>query len=126
MVSLLAFDREVRKTERSRMDKLKEKPEKPHLEIGYPPRRFGLIAMEKGFINTNDLWEALVRQKAEKAGKIDPRTIGSILNELGRLTDSQIDEVLEALKGEAESSQASIRLRKSPGREKGAKTGKKE
>ena len=112
--------------ERSRVDKTRDKPEELNLGIDYPLRRFGLIAIEKGFITTNDLWEALVRQKAEEAGKTSPRTIGSILNELGRLTVSQIDEVLEALKGEPESGQASNQMRRSGKKKRTVKKENKE
>ena len=108
------------------MDKGKGKPVKLDLGIGYPPRRFGLIAIEKGFITTNDLWEALVKQKAEEAGKRGLRAIGSILNEQGRLTVSQINEVVEALKREEGAGQASKRLRGAPSPESEARRRRKE
>ena len=70
---------------------------KPKLSVGieYPQRRFGLIAIEKGFITVDDLWEAIVRQKAQDSA--ERRHIGMILKDLGHLTISQIDEVLEAM-----------------------------
>jgi hypothetical protein len=39
----------------------RKKEEKERLAIGieYPERRFGVIAMEKGFINADQLWETL-------------------------------------------------------------------
>ena len=108
------------------MDKTKDKPRKLNLDIGYPPRRFGLIAIEKGFITTNDLWEALVRQKAEEAGEADPRSIGSIMEEQGRLTASQIEEVLETMKGEEESCLSPRPLSESTSRGRAGKKRKKE
>jgi hypothetical protein len=75
---------------------------KPKLSVGieYPQRRFGLIAIEKGFITVDDLWEAIVRQKAQDSA--ERRHIGMILKDLGHLTISQIDEVLEAMAKEGE------------------------
>lgn len=84
------------------MDKTKEKTEKLSVGIEYPQRRFGLIAIEKGFITVDELWEALMKQKAQSADA-ERRHIGMILKDMGYIKVPQIDEVLESMKQEAES-----------------------
>ena len=57
-------------------------------------RRFGNLAIEKGFITKYELYEALRSQQQEKEGDEHPRYIGKILEDLGYMTDEQIEEVL--------------------------------
>ena len=83
------------------MDKSKEKIEKLSVGIEYPQRRFGLIAIEKGFITVDELWEALMRQKAQSADA-ERRHIGMILKDMGYMKVPQIEEVLGSMKQEAE------------------------
>ena len=59
--------------------------------------RFGTIAVEKGFITTEELMEAMAIQANENVEESKHRLIGQILLDEGLLTESQIDEVLEAL-----------------------------
>lgn len=59
--------------------------------------RFGTIAVEKGFINTEELMEALSIQANENVEEGKHRLIGQILLDMGLLTESQIDEVVDAL-----------------------------
>jgi hypothetical protein len=66
--------------------------ESEHLE-----KRFGLIAVEKGFIKPNDLIEALRTQVIEDMEKGEHRLIGRILLEWGHISAEQIEEILNIL-----------------------------
>jgi hypothetical protein len=90
----------------------RKKEEKERLAIGieYPERRFGVIAMEKGFINADQLWEALVAQKAQVTGDAERRHVGMILKDLGYLSVPQINQVLRTMKAEMESRKAVLKL----------------
>ena len=61
-------------------------------------KRFGVVAVEKGFINKEQLFEALKLQVEEDLlGK--PHTlIGIILIKLGYLTNEEADHVLLTMK----------------------------
>jgi len=67
------------------------------LRIGEPEKRFGLIAIEKGYITPNDLIEALKEQIEEDVRKRKHRLIGNILRARGKMTDEQIQDVLKGL-----------------------------
>ena len=60
-------------------------------------KRFGTIAVEKGFITLDQLVDAMNIQILEDVEKGVHRLIGEILLELGSITVSQIDEVLDSL-----------------------------
>jgi hypothetical protein len=60
-------------------------------------KRFGAIAVQKQFITTEQLLEALKLQAEENVGKGQHRLIGQILFELGYITETQIEEVLEVI-----------------------------
>ncbi len=60
-------------------------------------KRFGVIAVEKGFITKDQLFEALKVQITEEIEKKEHRLIGRILYDLELLTLSQIDEVLDTI-----------------------------
>ena len=60
-------------------------------------KRFGVIAVEKGFISDNQLVEALSIQAKENLGSGDHRLLGQILLDLDYITEAQIDEVLEVI-----------------------------
>jgi hypothetical protein len=66
--------------------------EREHLE-----KRFGLIAVEKGYVNPDHLIEALKTQVIEDMEKGEHRLIGRILLEQGLLSTAQIDEILGVL-----------------------------
>ena len=85
------------------MNKNKEKSLKRRKNIDLPQRRFGLIALEKGFIKADQLYEALIRQRAQETGGAERRPLGMILKDLGYLTVSQINEIMKTLEPEAES-----------------------
>jgi hypothetical protein len=83
--------------------KSKDKTDKLNIGIEFPRRRFGVVAMEKGFISADQLWEALVRQTAQDSGLTERRHIGMILKDLGYLSFSQLNEVLQAMEPKTES-----------------------
>jgi hypothetical protein len=60
-------------------------------------KRFGTIAVEKGFITAHQLTDALEIQVREDLAGIKHRLIGKILFDLGFLTVSQIEEVLGSM-----------------------------
>ena len=66
-----------------------------------PERRFGFIAIEKGFIRADQLWEALIKQRAQETGGTETRPLGMILKDLGYLSVSQINEILQTLQEES-------------------------
>ena len=59
--------------------------------------RFGTIAVDKGFITSAQLMDALAAQAHENVEQGTHRLIGQILLEQGLLTSTQIDEVLETM-----------------------------
>jgi len=85
------------------MTKKKEKPLKRAIDIDLPERRFGFIAIEKGFIRADQLWQALIEQRAQETSGRERRPLGMILKDLGYLSVSQIDEILQTLQDEEES-----------------------
>jgi len=60
-------------------------------------KRFGVTAVEKGFITIDQLFEALKIQITEEIEKKEHRLIGRILYDMELLTLSQIDEVLDTV-----------------------------
>jgi hypothetical protein len=84
------------------VDKDKERSLKRRKGIDLPQRRFGFIAIEKGFIKADHLYEALIRQKAQETGSAERRPLGMILKDLGYLIVSQINEIMQTLESEAE------------------------
>jgi hypothetical protein len=85
------------------MNESKQKSLKRRMAIKLPQRRFGFIAIEKGFIKADHLYEALIKQRAQETGAAERRPLGMILKDLGYLSVSQIDEVLQTLEEEAKS-----------------------
>ena len=60
-------------------------------------KRFGTIAVEKGFITLQQLVDALEIQVRENLAGAKHRLIGEILCDLGFLTQPQIKEVLKSM-----------------------------
>jgi transcriptional/translational regulatory protein YebC/TACO1 len=60
-------------------------------------RRFGGIAVEKGFVTEQQVKEALAEQEADDVRKRPHRLIGEILFHRNWMTWEQIDEVLKEL-----------------------------
>jgi predicted nucleotide-binding protein (sugar kinase/HSP70/actin superfamily) len=61
-------------------------------------KRFGVVAVEKGFINKEQLFEALRVQTEENLEQNTHRLTGVILYELGYITKEQIEEILEFMR----------------------------
>jgi hypothetical protein len=70
-----------------------DKPKK----IEHYEKRFGIIAIEKGFITSDDLVKAWTVQVNEDIGNRPHRLLGEILFELGLMTDKQVEEVLSEI-----------------------------
>ena len=65
-------------------------------EVIHHEKRFGLTAIEKGFITLDQLIEALKIQIKEDLDDLTThRLLGEILTELGFMNTKQIDEVVE-------------------------------
>ena len=60
-------------------------------------KRFGVIAVKKGFITLEQLVEAMTIQILEETEGKKHRLIGQIFVSLGYLTSPQIDEVMEIM-----------------------------
>jgi hypothetical protein len=70
-----------------------DKPKK----IEHYEKRFGIIAIEKGFITPDDLVKAWTIQVNEDIGNRPHRLLGEIFFELGLMTDKQVEEVLSEI-----------------------------
>jgi hypothetical protein len=57
-------------------------------------KRFGMIAIDKGYITAEDLVKGLTIQVGEDIRKIPHRFLGEIFFDMGLMTDQQVDEVL--------------------------------
>ncbi len=60
-------------------------------------KRFGAVAIDKGFITFENLIEAMKIQILENLQGIDHRLIGQILWEEGYIKTEQINEVLKSM-----------------------------
>jgi hypothetical protein len=60
-------------------------------------KRFGAVAVEKGFVTLENLYEAMKIQILENLEGTDHRLIGQILWEEGYIKTEQINEVLKAM-----------------------------
>ena len=60
-------------------------------------KRFGTIAVDKGFIKENQLVKALEIQAQENLMENKHRLLGQILVDEGLLTNSQVDDILETM-----------------------------
>ncbi|MCU0588804.1 MAG: hypothetical protein MUF52_11700 [Syntrophobacteraceae bacterium] len=65
---------------------------KSHLQ-----KRFGSIAVEKGYITTEQLVDALQTQARENVENGRHRLIGQILLEKSYLTEAELDDILETM-----------------------------
>jgi len=64
---------------------------------GMLDKRFGSVAIGKGFITLENLIDAMKIQILENLGGSDHRLIGQILWEEGYIKTEQINEVLKAM-----------------------------
>jgi hypothetical protein len=60
-------------------------------------KRFGMIAIKKGYIAFDQAYEALVTQVTEELDSAKRRPIGEILHEKGLMTPAQVDGVLSSM-----------------------------
>jgi phosphoglucomutase len=60
-------------------------------------KRFGITAIERGFITPEDVVQVMSIQKTERTNNGRHRYIGKILLDRGLISISQIDEVLESM-----------------------------
>ena len=60
-------------------------------------KRFGTIAVEKGFTTKEQVLKAMKQQVEEDLDGKEHRRIGSILYSMGYITIPQINEVLETM-----------------------------
>jgi hypothetical protein len=60
-------------------------------------KRFGAVAIDKGFITLENLIEAMKIQILENLDGSDHRLIGQILWEQGYIKTEQINEVIESM-----------------------------
>ena len=67
------------------------------METEHLEKRFGILAVEKGFITAGQVIEALKIQVMEDVEKGKHRLIGLILLEQGLISLSQIEDVLQLL-----------------------------
>ena len=57
--------------------------------------RFGIVALEKGFITSRQLGKAVNTQLSDDLERGEHRLIGEILLDMGFMTVSQVEEVLD-------------------------------
>ena len=60
-------------------------------------KRFGTIAVDKGYISENQLIKALELQAKENVKEGKHRLLGQIFLDEGLLTNAQVDEILETM-----------------------------
>ena len=60
-------------------------------------KRFGTIAVEKGFITKEQVLQALNIQAEENIGDGQHRLLGQILLDMEAITEEQIEEVLKVI-----------------------------
>lgn len=60
-------------------------------------KRFGAVAIEKGFIIKEELIEAMIVQIESHLDEAEPKLVGSILNDMHHMTEQQIDEVVNSM-----------------------------
>jgi hypothetical protein len=65
--------------------------------VNYNEKRFGVIAVEKGFVTIEQVAEAIKVQIIEDMGKGIHRLIGAILLDQGLISTTQLNEVLNIL-----------------------------
>jgi hypothetical protein len=65
--------------------------------MGSRRKLFGEVAFERGFISSEQLYEALAVQAKEEAQKRPYRFLGQILIELGYISEKLVLEVLNEL-----------------------------
>ena len=67
-------------------------------KIHHSEKRFGVVAVQKGFITPDQLLGALKDQVQDDLEERTPRLVGEILHQQGAMTWTQIGEVLATLR----------------------------
>jgi hypothetical protein len=67
------------------------------METEYIERRFGVIAVKKGFVTPEQIVRAMEIQPDEDLTTGKHRRIGIILHEQGLIDNLQLDEIIQAL-----------------------------
>ncbi len=65
--------------------------------VDYDEKRFGVIAVEKGFVTIEQVAGAMKVQVIEDMDKGIHRLIGAILSDQGLISNTQLNEVLNIL-----------------------------
>jgi hypothetical protein len=60
-------------------------------------KRFGSIAVEKGFVSSDQVIEALATQAKENIQSGTHRLLGEILVDMGYLTSEQVEDILDTM-----------------------------
>jgi hypothetical protein len=81
------------KKKKSAIDDFSVRADKPG-KIDYYEKRFGIIAIEQGFITADDLVKGLTIQVDEDMRQSRHRLLGEIFFAMGVMTDRQVEEVL--------------------------------
>ena len=67
--------------------------------IEHYEKRFGICAVEKGYIIADDLVQALITQVSEDIRKVPHRLLGEIFIAMGVMTAPQVEDVLNSILG---------------------------
>ena len=65
--------------------------------MNFLEKRFGMLAIEKGFITEDQLKEAMKMQLDENCSTGSHRQIGKILQDIGLMSDPQIKTILKTM-----------------------------
>ena len=60
-------------------------------------RRFGAIAVQKGFVSLEEIEAAMAEQIDDNVNESEHRLLGEILYDNGFITENQVDKVLQEL-----------------------------
>ena len=77
-------------------------------------KRFGTVAIEKGYITKEELIQAMKLQIESDLDGTEPKLIGAILHDLNYMTSQQIDKVLESLSNPYECPSCHVMIRICP------------
>ena len=68
-----------------------------HSRMEQYEKRFGMIAIDKGYLTAEDLVNGLTIQVGEDIRQMPHRFLGEIFFDMGLMTDQQVDEVLGSI-----------------------------
>ncbi|MFH1487338.1 MAG: hypothetical protein ABII06_00375 [Pseudomonadota bacterium] len=67
------------------------------MDSGQETMRFGMLAVQKGFVSSGQIVDALELQVKENFSSGKHRLIGEILLDLGFIDGTQLDEIVQIL-----------------------------